>query len=138
MHILALTQKTLKSLEKTSIMKEILNICAFEITSQSLAKLSDCKCFPVKLSSGETQWSNRSGSFAIVDRRAYGQLFAGKIGVLDLTLEHIHSFQAFLLAMGLEGRYISVLVKEEIIVQGGSMSERITKDLRRKSYAICR
>ncbi|KAF2808268.1 uncharacterized protein BDZ99DRAFT_50741 [Mytilinidion resinicola] len=137
MHILALMQKAVVP-DKRSIMQEMLNICAFDVTPQAVEKLSDCKCLPVKLPSGEIQWLHRSGTFAIVDRRDYGQIFTGRIKVLDFSLEEVHSLRPLLFTLGLGGQYLSKAVREETTVEGGSIDEHLTEDLRRKSYAICR
>jgi hypothetical protein len=137
MHILALMQKA-EAPDKRIIMQEMLNICAFDVTPQAVEKLSDCKCLPVKLPSGEVQWLHRSGTFAIVDRRDYGQIFTGRIKVLDFSLEEVHSLKPLLFALGLGEKYLSKAVREETTVEGGSIDEHLTADLRRKSYAICR
>ncbi|KAF2499755.1 hypothetical protein BU16DRAFT_504059 [Lophium mytilinum] len=138
MHISALKEKASTNPDKYSIFREILNICAFDIPFKALESLRNCKCLPVKLSSGTTEWSDCSKDFAIVNRRDYSQTFAGRINVLDFSLEEVHSLKPFLSGLGLEERFLSRAVREETTVQGGSKDERLTADLRKKSYAICR
>ncbi|KAF2810106.1 uncharacterized protein BDZ99DRAFT_442610 [Mytilinidion resinicola] len=138
MHISALKQKASTNPDKSSIFREMLNICAFEIPFKALEKLRDCKCLPIKLPSGTTEWSDCSEDFAIVNRRDYSQTFAGQIKVLNFSLEEVHSLKPFLTGLGLEERYLSRAVREETTVQGGLISERLTAELRKKSYAICR
>lgn len=119
-------------------MQEMLNICAFNPIPKSLEELSACKCLPVKLRSGAIDWQDRSGQFAIIDRREYGELFSGRVNFLDFTLEEVHSLRSLLVGLGLEDRYTSKTVQETTTVRGGLASERLSKDLRRKAYAICR
>jgi hypothetical protein len=138
MHILALRQKSLDNPDSQSILQEILNICALNPTPEAIRKLSDCKFLPVRLPSGERRWLDYAGEFAIIDRREYGDLFLGKIQLLDFSLEEIHPLKLFLSYLGLAERYMSKAVKEETTVEGGSFSRSLTKDLRNKSYAICR
>jgi hypothetical protein len=139
MHILSLVQKVQENPEKQIVLQEIRNICALSPKSADLKiKLSDCKCLPVRRSSGETEWLTPSGAFAIIDRREYGDLFRNEISTLDFSLEEVHSIQVFLHGLGLEGRYMSRAVKKETTVQGGQLDQRLTEDLRRKAYAICR
>lgn len=138
MHVLALIEKTSENPNKRDIIQEMLNICAFDLTPQTLEDLSECKCLPVKRPSGELRWQNKSGAFAIVDRREYGEIFAGKVNFLDFSLEEVHSLNSLLVGLGLEGRYTSKAVREITTVQGGSLNQRLTTDLRKKAYAICR
>ena len=138
MHVEALKRKASNDPDKRDIFQAVLNICAFNPTPETLEKLSDCKCLPVKLKSGIRQWCDRSGRFAIVDRREYERSFAGKIDVLDFSMEETHAIKPFLLGLGLEERYMSKAVKEETKALDGSIDQRLTQDLRKKAYAICR
>lgn len=138
MHILSLKQKASENPNKGEIMQEMLNICAFKPIAKSLEELRGCKCLPVKLRSGTIDWQDQSGQFAIIDRRAYGKLFSGKVNFLDFTLEEVHSLRSLLVGLGLQDRYTSKTVQETTTVRGGLASERLGQDLRRKAYAICR
>jgi hypothetical protein len=138
MHIRSLKQKARENPNKRDIMQEMLNICAFNPTAESLEDLSRCKCLPVKLSSGPVDWQDHTGDFAIVDRREYGDLFAGKVNFLDFSLEELHSLKLLLVGLGLRERYTSKAAKETTTVRGGSVSQHLTNDLRKKAYAVCR
>ncbi|KAF2103412.1 hypothetical protein NA57DRAFT_31443 [Rhizodiscina lignyota] len=138
MHINALEQKAANEPEKQDILQEMLNICAFNPTPDALKRLGNCECFPIKPQLGNLAWVNGSSDFAIIDRREYGELFSGKLKILDLTLEEVHSIKDFLDAMQLEERYLSSAVKPKTSAEGGSLSRTLTDDLRKKSYAICR
>ena len=138
MHVVALEQKASEHPDRREIMQEMMNISAFSPTSEAVKDLSDTKCLPVKLPSGEIHWLSKRGSFAIIDRREYGEAFAGRINILDFSLEEVHSIRPFLLALGLEKRYMSRAVTEHTTVQGGSFSQCHSDDLRNKAYAICR
>ncbi|KAF2667223.1 hypothetical protein BT63DRAFT_481662 [Microthyrium microscopicum] len=139
MHILALCQKALENPEKSRILEEMRNICALQPTEVLLrSKLSDSKFLPIRNCAGDLTWASASSTYAIIDRREYGTVFAGKICLLDFTLEAVHSLRPFLSALGLQCRYLSALVKEETKVQEGLLDQYFTNDLRQKAYAICR
>jgi len=138
MHILYLKEKAVENPNKGEIVQEMLNICAFKPAPELLEELSACKCLPVKLLSGSIDWQDRSGEFAIIDRREYGELFTGKVNLLEFSLEEVHSLTSFLVGLGLKGQYTSELADETTTVRGGLVSERLTSNLRKRAYAICR
>jgi len=138
MHVHALKEKASNSLSKENIKQAILNICAFNPTPNDLDGLSDCECFPVAMPSGNLEWVNSKEDFAIIDRREYGEMFFAKIKILDFSLEELHSMKPFLLGLRLDDLFMSGRVEEQTKVEGGFVDERLTNDLRRKAYAICR
>lgn len=138
MHIRALQQRVMENANREDIIREMMNICALGPDPKEIEALSDCKCLPVKLPSGETKWLNKHANFAIVDRREYGDVFRGKISMLDLSLEEVHSLKVILLGLGLHRFYTSIAVQETTSVQGGLINESLTESLRKKAYAICR
>ena len=92
----------------TQTVKQIIeNICYFNPIMEQFESLADCKCFPIKLSNGTLEWMDSKGDFAIVDRRAHGRLFSGKINVLDFNLEELHSFEKFFRGLDLQKQYTS-------------------------------
>jgi hypothetical protein len=138
MHISALRNKVLDTPTTTEVMQEMLNICALNPSVQSLKTLADCKCLPVRLTSGEIQWMASSEDFAIVDRREWGEKFENKIKLLDFSLEQVHRLSPFLHGLNLGHRYLSKMVKVDTNVEGGSLHQKLTHDLRAKAYAIAR
>ncbi|TGO13902.1 hypothetical protein BTUL_0061g00190 [Botrytis tulipae] len=88
--------------------------------------------------SQEVEWLDSTGNFAIVDRKEHGDASKNKINMLDFSLEEVHSINQFLIELGLEGRFTSRAVKEDPKIEDGLLSDGLTKDLRRKAYAICR
>lgn len=139
MHILALQQRALEKSDKKGILRELKNICALNPVAAILQdKLSKCKFLPVCGPFQAVQWMDSTGNFAVVDRKEYGDLFKDKINMLDFSLEEVHSIKPILASLELEGRYISRIVKEETRIEDGSLNDILTKDLRRKAYAICR
>jgi hypothetical protein len=138
MHVMALAQKSMENASKDIVMQEMMNICALDPTAESLQKLSDCKCLPIRKSDGTVVMMDRSAEFSILDRREYEEIFRHEINIMDFSLEQVHTLMPFLLAFGLQDRYISRQVKEETKVQGGFLHQGLTDDLRKKAYAICR
>jgi hypothetical protein len=140
MHIRALIRQTEEDYpDKGKILQEIINICALNPTAEILQKrLSDFKCLPVREKSGALIWLTPNDHFAIVDRRDYGRIFRDEIRILDFSLEEVHAIKKFLIGLELEERYMSKAVIEETKVQDGQLHERLTADLRKKTYAVCR
>ncbi|TGO32803.1 hypothetical protein BHYA_0288g00120 [Botrytis hyacinthi] len=139
MHIIALQKRSLENPTKEEILNELRNICALNPADGILRdKLSTCKFLPVCGTSQMTEWMDVTCSFAIIDRKEYGDIFKNKINILDFSLEESHSIDPILVSLGLEGRYISKSVKEETKIADGLLSDALTKNLRRKAYAICR
>lgn len=138
LHISALEDKIAKGSSKGEVVLEMLNICAYSPEPKALEGLRDCKCFPVMYANGTTAWLDRSGIFSIVDRRDYGELFAGQLTLLDLSLEDVHSLKYFLHGLGLADRYMSAAVQEQTQTPDGRLHKRLTTNLRNKAYAISR
>ncbi len=109
----------------------------------NLLSLVEAKFLPVKLRFGLSGFASASSKnealeFAIVDNVTHWSAFEGKIAVLDFTLEEIRDTKPLLLAMGLETRFSSKLVKEVTDVSGGSQDREMTEKIRIKSQAIVR
>jgi hypothetical protein len=100
--------------------------------------LQEAKVFPIKLTNGTSSLASASFNFAILDNNAHWDTFQGKIAALDFSLEEVRDTRQFLLAIGLEDRFSSKLVKEVTDVKGGSFDQEMTDTLRLKSEAIVR
>ena len=116
-------------------------ICSLGIGETDLSSLVEAKVLPVKLADGVNSFASASSKdefqdFAIVDNTIHQDAFKGKIVVLDFSLEEIRDTRPLLLAMGLEERFSSKLVKEVTGVSGGSQDYDMTRNLRIKSLAI--
>ncbi len=118
-------------------------ICGLGVGETNLSSLIKAKVLPVKLANGVASFASASPKddfvdFAIVQYIIHWDAFKGKIVVLDFSLEEIRDTKPLLLAMGLEERFSSKLVKEVTDVRGGSHDYEMTKSLRIKSQAIVR
>ena len=76
--------------------------------------------------------------FAIVDRLEYSKAFAGKIEILDSTIEEVRASREFLRALDMERKYLSALVEETITVQDGVLNTGLTRSFVSKAYALFR
>ena len=131
---------------KTSVaqLKETMAlICRLGIGGTNLLGLVEAKVLPVKLTTGLTGFAsasskNKTLDFAIVENLIHWNAFRGKIAVLDFTLEEIRDTKPLLLAMGLEERFSSKVVKEVTDVSGGFQEHMMTRILRNKSQALVR
>lgn len=118
-------------------------ICGLGVGESDLSSLVKAKVLPVKLANGvgsfaSPSFNDSSVDFAIVENTIHWDVFKGKIAVLDFSLEEIRDTRPLLLAMGLEERFSSKLVKEVTDVRGGSQDHEMTRNLRIKSQAIIR
>ena len=118
-------------------------ICSLGVGESDFSSLVEAKILPVKLANGVSGFASASSKdecidFAIVENKIHWDAFEGKILVLDFSLEEIRDTRPLLLAMGLEERFSSQLVKEITDVRGGSQDHEMTRNLRSKSQAIVR
>ena len=139
MHVRALIDITAKDPDKDRILLELKNICAFLPLSEHLyLKLRSCACFPVREPSGQIVWQSSKDEFAIADRKEYGVTFRDKLNILDLSLEEVHSVDSLLKKLDLKKRYMSLTVTEGTSALDGDSDGKLSRDLQRKSWAICR
>ena len=118
-------------------------ICGLGVGGTDLSSLVEAKVFPVKLANGVGSLASASSkdefvNFAIMENAIHRDAFKGKVVVLDFSLEEIRDTRPLLLAMGLEERFSSKLVKEVTDVIGGFQDYEMTRNLRLKSQAIVR
>ena len=127
----------------TQIKETMALICGLGVGETDLSSLVEAKVLPVKLANGVGSFASASSKdefvdFAIMENTIHWDAFKGKIVVLDFSLEEIRDIRPLLLAMGLEERFSSKLVKEVTDVRGGSQDHEMTRNLRIKSQAIVR
>lgn len=118
-------------------------ICGLGVGDIDLSSLVEAKVLPIKLANGVNSFASASSKddfvdFAIMENIIHRDTFKGKIVVLDLSLEEIRDTRPLLLAMGLERRFSSKLVREVTDVKGGFQNHEMTRNLRVKSQAIVR
>jgi len=101
-------------------------------------ELQKSNIFSVKTTNGQKIFTIGSADFAIVDRVEYGLAFAGKIRILDYSIEEVRACRPLLLALGLRRQHLSELVEETTMVQGGVLSNRLSQDFQSKAYALFR
>jgi hypothetical protein len=139
MHIDALKEETEAVNPTRSRVLELIGyICGYDPSPRELSGLEACKCFPVHVPVRGLVWMACSGVFVVGNRRVYLELFKDQIPWLDFSLEEIHLYDRFFAALGIQNKFLSVLVRAETEASGGSVDDRFTMDFRRKSYAICR
>ncbi|QDS73181.1 hypothetical protein FKW77_002385 [Venturia effusa] len=124
---------------KSSAMRMMLNICSFKPGPETFKRISKIDCLPVRSPCEEISWSKRRDQFAIIDRAEHDQTFRSQIDCLDFSIEEVHSLEPFLLGLGLKDRYTSQTVWEtSVLPEATGKNYALTKDLRRKAFAICR
>lgn len=141
MHVQALKQLSEEPLTESTIPKmknKIILISSLHPTANDVVDLQESNIFCVILYNQTRTFANKNFDFAIADRAGYAAAFAGKISVLDFSIEEVRAARPLLLALGLEGKKLSELVKEETTVQDGSLILDLTQSLRSKAYAIFR
>jgi hypothetical protein len=139
MHINALKLETeAENPGRARVLELIKCICGYDPSPRELSELEDCNCFPVNVPGQELEWMACSGVFAVCDRRKYLELFSDKIPLLDFSLEETYSFEKFFSGLGIQRKFLSVIVRAETDASETSIHDRLTMDVRRKAYAICR
>ena len=74
----------------------------------------------------------------IVDLPGDGSMLETRIPLLDFSLEEVHTLRPFLVALGLENRYISRAIKESSRVKDSVLDDELTRQMRGKAYALFR
>lgn len=143
MYIDSLKAKAKEKASAAQLKETMALICGLGVGETDLSSLVEAKVLPVKLANGVGSFASASPKdnsvdFAIMENIIHWDAFKGKIVVLDFSLEEIRDTRPLLLAMGLEGRFSSKLVKEVTDVRGGCQDHEMTRNLRIKSQAIVR
>jgi hypothetical protein len=102
--------------------------------------LKNSRIFPVRVPRGSTQLMSMREEFAIVDREQYANAFAGKVKVLDFTLEEVHRLRLLIEWAGMTGRYFSNLVVEQTHFEKEQRTKdkNLTRTFRNKACAFTR
>ena len=96
-------------------------ISALDPMADDVAELKGANIFFVKTGKGEKTRTNSAASFAIVDRLEYGEAFAGKISMLDYTVEEVNACKPLFHSLGMKKKYLSELVEEKTSVDRKSV-----------------
>lgn len=75
-------------------------------------RLIRSRIFPVRHPDGRIELTTMKTNFVIIDRTHLEDFFATRVKSLDFTLDETHRLHPFLQWLGLEGRFLSNLVKE--------------------------
>jgi hypothetical protein len=139
MHIDALKSETKEEKPARARVLELIECnCSYDPSPCELNELKDCKCFPVNIPGQGLEWMACSGIFAVGDRRTYLEMFRDQVPCVDFSLEEIHLYEKFFSGLNIQSKFLSVLVRAETNASGRSIHDRLTMDVRRKAYAICR
>lgn len=107
-------------------------------TAGDVDELKGSNIFAVKPKNGKSTFTSSAAEFAIIDRLEYGSAFAGKIALLEYTVEEVRACRSLLLALGLKRRHLSELVEETTTVQNGAINTELSQSFRLKAYALFR
>ena len=79
-----------------------------------------------------------SVDFSIVDKPRYRGIFDGRVHLLDFSEDDFWRMQHFLIACGLQNRFMSVCVEEQTAVEDAIASRTLTKQVQTAAYAFLR
>lgn len=98
------------------------------------------KVFPVRYPDGSTVLVSAETDFAIVDRNALAERFAGHVRLLDFTLDEVALLKPLLGWLGLEQRYLSARVADMTFLSGDAKVpiSSVNRDLKYKAHALIR
>ncbi|GKU04976.1 hypothetical protein FLAG1_07771 [Fusarium langsethiae] len=91
--------------------------------------------FPVKYPNSSVKLQSGRTEFAIVDRKALGDIFGTKAKILDFTLDDVRRLQPFVSWLNMESRYLSTSVREISTVANGHMDKLQSSDREIKQKA---
>ncbi|MCJ1310202.1 hypothetical protein MMC25_003863 [Agyrium rufum] len=138
MHVQALRDVAQGQPAASELKKMIMAINSMNPTTEALADLRGSNIFFVNTSTGLKRLMNSSSDFAIMDREEYGEAFAGKIDILDYSIEEVRACRKFLQAMELGSKHLSLSVEEKTTVQDGNMVQVLSQSFRNKAYGLYR
>ena len=116
----------------------IREISLWKPVENNVQELRDKKILPANSKHGRKILMSPMDTFTIVDRRKYGEIFTGKVAILDFALEEIRSIKTFLSALGLDDRYMSRLANETSEAEDAVEEVTLSEDFRRRAYALVR
>ncbi|KAJ3572163.1 hypothetical protein NPX13_g5141 [Xylaria arbuscula] len=93
--------------------------------------LFESRIFPTRHPHGPIELKAATTDFAIVDRELYYKVFAPQVKLLDFTLEEIRRLEPFISWLGIDDRYLSVVVKEISTVEVTGQRSRPLQSPRR-------
>ncbi|KAG8677589.1 hypothetical protein FPOAC2_03723 [Fusarium poae] len=91
--------------------------------------------FPVKYPNGSFKLQSCRTEFAIVDRKALGDIFGTRAKTLDFTLDEVRRLQPFLSWLNMGSRYLSTSVREISTVASEHMNRLQSPDREIKQKA---
>ncbi|KAF4628320.1 hypothetical protein G7Y89_g9830 [Cudoniella acicularis] len=122
----------------SEIKRMIMLISSMDPDADDVTELRRSNIFSVKLTNGQKKFTDSSSDFAIGDRAEYGSAFAGKIRILDYSIEEVRACRSLLLALDLKSRHLSELVEEKTTVEDGEIDNELSQSFRLKAYALFR
>ncbi|KAF7558422.1 hypothetical protein G7046_g5742 [Stylonectria norvegica] len=127
----------------SDVKKDIWAINALLQTSEKppdAERILKSRIFPVCYPNGRTTLQTARTQFAVLDRKPLGDIFAAQAKFLDFTLDEVRRLKWFLKWLGLDGRYLSVVVKEISTVGGSEMTrlQHPDRDISQKAHDLLR
>lgn len=124
--------------------KKIIRMIGHELTSKgsvddlrdAITELRAVSFLPVVGMDASPTYETPRGSFYVADNERYAAAFEGKVKILDFTYEELNSLHRFLDRLSLQGRYLSNHVRTSTEAENPTRSERLTKHLQQRSYAL--
>lgn len=111
-----------------------------ETEENDSVEFSRLPILPVRDFGGNVSLDANGTGFAIVDRKKLHDIFRGRVKLLDFSLEEVCQLRPFIRWAGIEGRYLSRLVKETSTLN--STDKRPIsdpyQDLKKKAYGLLR
>ncbi|KIW72175.1 hypothetical protein, variant [Phialophora macrospora] len=109
--------------------------CEVEINEEKLRSLRQTAFLPVRGPGGLRLFS-LDQAFAINDHQRYGQLFQNKAKIVDFGHEEMTSLHPLFELLGLEGCYLSNLVRPDTTVDQSTPNQALENHIRDRAYAL--
>ena len=103
-------------------------------------QILESRIFLVRYPNGQVELRTSRTDFAIVDRQRFGDAFADQAKLLDFRLDEVRRLKPFFQWAGLEYRYLSSMVKEISLLQGGDPTpiSAQDRDVSRRAHGLFR
>lgn len=105
---------------------------------QAVQSIQDTRIIPVKDEQGHGVLRRPTETFVIVDLEKEGAIFAGKVAIFAVPLGELHSVRTLLSALGLDGRYMSHMIREITKADNAVEDTAMTRSFRQRAFALMR
>lgn len=103
---------------------------------RSIETLQRSKYLPCKSLAGDAQLCSAAESFFIVDNQYFGEIFEGKLVMLNCTYEELNCLHELFRILRLDDHYLARHVTQEPSAESSNADDALTEQFRKCAYAM--